>query len=336
MTHVVLFIHANLAVREGFQQSQERRHIGKLPPASVETSSCVDNGRCTLESRRKSVSIWNSRFGSCPSSNHPIFSRTIILTKSFNWHNYQLLHPPTYTMIRPWRHEAIGQGTDIWLVSNHLLWLGPETQRLVKERPQSWSESTWMASKDCWNLSADGKMTSPYLHPQRFYDIFLLKNEVGLWFSPIPATCHQGYPDMTPTLSTSTASPSGKGILATVYGASMDRANRVLRNPNMALLLMHSQMRQCCNQSQKYSAPWRFLKIRRKDCLGCWKMHRIDFEMANGNRKGSSFISWRSAFCLRIIARYTIYKCGTVVTSALKCFRLIPDSFPMMIWIYRS
>ena len=125
MTHVVLFIHANLAVREGFQQSQEWWHIGKLPPATVETSSFVDNGRCT-----SSVPIWNSRFGSCPSSNHPIFSRTIILTKSFNWHDY--LTP----WLDLWRHEAIGQGTDIWLVSNHLLWLGPETQRLVKERPR--------------------------------------------------------------------------------------------------------------------------------------------------------------------------------------------------------
>lgn len=69
MTHVFLFIHANLAVREGFQQSQEWRHIGKLPLASVETSSCVDNGRCTLENRKKNVSIWNSRFGSV---HHPI------------------------------------------------------------------------------------------------------------------------------------------------------------------------------------------------------------------------------------------------------------------------
>lgn len=259
----------------------------------METSSCVDNGRCTLESRKRSVSIWNSRFGSCPSSNHPIFSRTIILTKSFNWHwhDYQLqdLQGIEFKQLTPWLDLGLGQGTDIWLVSNHLLWLGPETQRLVKERPQSWSEST-----TGWHPKIGEKPIS-WLD-----DIFLLKDEVGLWFSPIPATCHQGYPDMTPTLSTSTSSPSGKGILATVYGASMDRANRVLRNPNMALLLMHSQMRQCCNQSQEYSAPWRFLKIHRKDCLGCGKMHRIDFEMVNGNGKGSSFISWRSAFCLRI------------------------------------
>ena len=45
MTHVVLFVHANLPVREGFQQRHEWRHIGKLPPATVEilTSSFVDN-----------------------------------------------------------------------------------------------------------------------------------------------------------------------------------------------------------------------------------------------------------------------------------------------------
>ena len=270
MTHVVLFIHANLAVREGFQQSQERRHIGKLPPASVETSSCVDNGRCTLESRKKIVSIWNSRFGSCPSSNHPIFSRTIILTKSFNWHNYQLLHPPTYPMIRPWRHEAIGQGTDIWLVSNHLLWLGPETQRLVKERPQSWSESTWMTSK---------------MKPISWLDDITYLKTLKDWMTSFCWKMKLDYDShlYLPHVTRGTSSPSGKGILATVYGASMDRANRVLRNPNMALLLMHSQMRQCCNQSQEYSAPWRFLKIRRKDCLGCGKMHRIDFEMKNGN-----------------------------------------------------
>lgn len=70
----------------------------------------------------------------------------------------------------------------------------------------------------------------------------------------------------------------------------MDRANRVLCNPNMALLLMHRQMRQCCNQSQEYSAPCRFLKIRRMDFLVHGKMHRIRFEMAIGNGKGSSFI----------------------------------------------
>lgn len=102
MTRVVLFIHANLAVREGFQQSQERRHIGKLPPATVEISSFVDNGRCT-----SSVPIWNSRFGSV---HHPIIQSSQEQSSwqspltDISWQQYQLqdLQGIEFNQLTPW------------------------------------------------------------------------------------------------------------------------------------------------------------------------------------------------------------------------------------------